>query len=158
MATAMEPMADSDEDLLNDLRPKSPYGEPLGKFHLTTEWPQPLPRSRHARRPRADARYRTQPVTFDEIREVDEDASQASRPSQELLGPRTADPTAAAAADESNDQWRRISELKCPIKLEALNAAIEKIMKKPSPAAAAEAAESDKLTHIHKRPDAAETV
>ncbi|XP_022098386.1 uncharacterized protein LOC110983436 [Acanthaster planci] len=152
MATALEPMADSEEDLLIDLRPKSPYGEPLGKFHVATEWPQPLPRSRHARRPRADARYRTQPVTFDEIREVDEDVSQVSRPAQET-GQRTAD----AAADETDHHRQRITELKCPIKLEALNAAIEKIMKKPA-ASGADEDDIDKLTHIHETSDPAETV
>ena len=117
----MEPMQDSEDDL-DDLKPKSPYGEPLGKFHVTTEWPQPLPRARHARRPRTDARYRTQPVTFDEIREVDEDSNQGRSPHEGT--PRT--------IEEDGPQRLRIEELKCPVKLEALNAAIKKILKRPA--------------------------
>ncbi|XP_033629809.1 uncharacterized protein C11orf96-like [Asterias rubens] len=120
MATAMEPLLDKEDDLNDLMKPKSPYGEPLGKFHVTTEWPQPLPRSRHARRPRTDARYRTQPVTFAEIREVDEDTTQGRSPHEGT--PRT--------IEEDGPQRLRIEELKCPVKLEALNAAIEKILKR----------------------------
>lgn len=51
------------------------YPEPMSILnrHMVIEWCKPLLRNRRNERPRN--RFRTQPVTFDEIQEVDEETS-----------------------------------------------------------------------------------
>ncbi|KAG8201184.1 hypothetical protein JTE90_028839 [Oedothorax gibbosus] len=54
----------------------TPYPEHLSLLnrHLTVEWSKPMLKNRRNVRPR-NTRHRTQPVTFDEIQEVDEETS-----------------------------------------------------------------------------------
>ncbi|XP_015913490.1 uncharacterized protein [Parasteatoda tepidariorum] len=58
-----------------------PYPEHLSRLnrHLIVEYPKSQNRSKRNNRPRT--RYRTQPVTFDEIQEVDEENSVPDNPS-----------------------------------------------------------------------------
>lgn len=70
-------MAGSPRNSIGNVRSDmdTPYPEHLSRLnrHLVVEWSKPLLKTRRNIRPRN--RYRTQPVTFDEIQEVDEDSS-----------------------------------------------------------------------------------
>jgi len=86
------------------------FPERLSRLHLTSDMARVHPGTclgRHQRRARADrpgavGRYRTQPITFDEIAEVDEDgASPAGQPT--TSGDETVSSAAAAAGMAAGD-------------------------------------------------------
>ncbi|XP_061193548.1 uncharacterized protein LOC133201766 isoform X2 [Saccostrea echinata] len=62
------------------------FPERLSRLHLTPDLgPQsPQRRNRRTRSSRQDVRYKTQPVTFDEIQEVDEENVHEEKPSEEI--------------------------------------------------------------------------
>ncbi|XP_078000213.1 uncharacterized protein LOC144452886 [Glandiceps talaboti] len=84
----------------------SPYGERLSKYHTQTEYPKPFTPSKRKPRRKLE-RYKTQPITFMEIKEVDEDDDPLKSPKS---------PTA--------------QELKCPQRMKALDAAIARTLDK----------------------------
>lgn len=54
------------------------FPERLSRLHLSLEFSSPVFRRNRRAKERAAGRYKTQPITFDEITEVDEDSSNAA--------------------------------------------------------------------------------
>jgi hypothetical protein len=54
------------------------FPERLSKLHLHQENPSPVARRQRCRRNRNASRFKTQPITFDEIKEVDEESNTAA--------------------------------------------------------------------------------
>jgi len=62
------------------------FPERLSRLHLSLEFSSPVFRRSRRAKERSSGRYKTQPITFDEITEVDEDASGTAQASAAAQG------------------------------------------------------------------------